>query len=100
MNGRKITGTHWHAILKSEYWYRDLKRFAERKSCFSSDVKETKSRLAWLDIALPLRSVESIAELFPKVFRMLPGRDGVCPADCALAESEFERGEDEKISVF
>lgn len=125
----------------SERWYRALKRFIQGRVFFDSDVREAKSRLAWLDIALPQRSVESAAELFPKVCKMmisreislppmsvtstLPslmnggkdfspwsrkddllyktlrfpvetilGRDGVCMADCAIAESKFEKGED------
>ena len=125
----------------SEKWYQALLNFAQGKHHFDSDVREAKSRLAWLDIGLPQRSVNSAVELFPKIFRMvtnkeigmlplsvtstlpslmnggkdfspwskrddflyatlrLPvetvlGRDGVCMADCALAESKFEKGED------
>ncbi len=125
----------------SERWYQALRHFVQGKNHFDSDVREAKSRLAWLDIALPQRSVDSAVELFPNLFRMvsnkeirmsplsvtstlpslmnggkdfspwskkddflyatlrLPveailGRDGVCMADCALAESKFEKGED------
>ena len=125
----------------SERWYSSLKNFIQSRTLFDSDVREAKSRLIWLDIALPQRSVESAVGLFPKVCGMLIrkeinvspmsvtstlpslmnggkdfspwsrkddllyktlripvetvlGRDGVCLAECAVAESKFEKGED------
>lgn len=125
----------------SERWYQALENFAQGRNRFDSDVREARSRLAWLDIALPQRSVEKAVDLFPAVFRritdkeisMMPfsvtstlpslmnggkdfslwsrkddllyktlrlpvekvlGRDGVGLADCAIAESKFEKGED------
>lgn len=106
-------------------------------------AREARSRLAWLDLALPQRSVEGMLDTFPKAFRLLKakeiklpsfsvtsclpslmnggkdfspwsrkddllyktlkvpvetvlGRDGVCLADCAMAESKFEKGENVK----
>ena len=123
----------------SERWYAALRDYARRAG--SAAAREARGRLAWLDIALPQRSVESALELIPKVFDLLRakeirlppfsvtstlpslmnggkdfspwskrdtllyatlrvpvetvlGRDGVGLADCALAESKFEKGED------
>ena len=125
----------------SEYWYDQLRQFAQ--SCPRQDAagKQARSRLAWLDISLPQRSVDSLTETFPAVFRLMTnkevalppfsvtstlpsimnggkdfspwskkddllyqtlrvpveavlGHDGVGLADCAIAESKFEKGED------
>ncbi len=123
----------------SERWYETLRDFAARSR--GGDAREAKGRLAWLDVALPQRGVESLVELFPKIFALLTareirlppfsvtstlpslmnggkdfspwskrdsllyatlrlpveavlGRDGVGLADCAMAESRFEKGED------
>lgn len=125
----------------SERWYQALENFSQGRNRFDSDVREAKSRLAWLDISLPQRSVEKAADLFPALFRRIAdkeismspfsvtstlpslmnggkdfslwsrkddllyktlrlpvekvlGRDGVGLADCAIAESKFEKGED------
>ena len=124
----------------SERWYNELHEFA--RHCGKTDAagKQARSRLAWLDIALPQRGVEEMAETFPAVFRLMTnkeislpafsvtstlpsimnggkdfsawsrrdeliyqtlrtpveavlGRDGVGLADCAIAESRFEKGE-------
>ncbi len=124
----------------SEKWYQALQDFA--KNCRRTDMayREARSRLIWLDLALPQRKVEGMISVFPKVFRLLTerkihlppfsvtstlpslmnggkdfspwsrkddllyttlrlpvetvlGRDGVCMADCAIAESKFEKGE-------
>lgn len=113
------------------------------QSCTRSDptYKEARSRLAWLEIALPQRSVEKLPDLLLSYFQlissrelslppfsvtsMMPslmnggkdfsawskrddllystigraltavlGKDGVGLADCAIAESKFEKGED------
>lgn len=42
---------------------------------FDSDVREAKSRLAWLDIALPQRSVEKAVDLFPVIFRRIADKE-------------------------
>ncbi len=125
----------------SERWYEELKQFAHRCGRQDAAGKQARSRLAWLDISLPQRSVEKLTETFPAVFRLmlnkevalppfsvtstLPsimnggkdfsewskkddflyqtiripveavlGKDGVGLADCAIAESKFEKGED------
>ena len=125
----------------SEKWYAALQQFEERCGRQDAAKRQARSRLAWLDISLPQRSVESLIETFPAVFRLLTnreitlppfsvtstlpslmnggkdfsqwskkddllyrtlripveavlGRDGVGLADCAIAESKFEKGED------
>ena len=124
----------------SERWYQELQKFALRCGKEDAAGKQARSRLAWLDISLPQRSVEDLTETIPAVFRLLTnkevslpsfsvtsglpsvmnggkdfsvwsrkddllyqtlrvpmeavmGRDGVGLADCALAESKFEKGE-------
>lgn len=125
----------------SERWYGELQKFAERCGRQDAAGKQARSRLAWLDIALPQRGVNGLTETIPAVFRLLMnkevtlpsfsvtsalpsimnggkdfsewsqkddllyktlripveavlGRDGVGLADCAIAESKFEKGED------
>ena len=124
----------------SEKWYDTLKTFAGGKSHTDASCKEARSRLVWLDIALPQRSISSISAAITKAFSLmrsreiilpafsvtstLPsimnggkdfsewsrkddllyvtmkrpveavlGRDGIGIADCAIAESKFEKGE-------
>ena len=128
----------------SERWYEELRQFSQRRGRGDAAGRQARSRLAWLDISLPQRSVEGLTESIPAAFRLmvskevvlppfsvtsaLPsimnggkdfsewskrddmlyhtlripaetilGRDGVGLADCAIAESKFEKGED--ISV-
>ena len=125
----------------SERWYQELQKFSEKRGKQDAAGKQARSRLAWLDIALPQRSVEMLTDTFPAVFRLLRskdvslppfsvtstlpsilnggkdfsawstkddllyqtlrvpveavlGKDGFALADCALAESKFEKGED------
>ena len=125
----------------SERWYQELQRFSQQRGKQDAAGKQARSRLAWLDIALPQRSAEALVETFPAVFRLLCskdislpplsvtstlpgilnggkdfsawskrddllyqtlrvpveavlGKDGFGLADCALAESKFEKGED------
>ncbi len=125
----------------SERWYRELREFADRCEKKDAAGKQARSRLAWLDIALPQRGAKGLTETIPAVFRLLTnkeislppfsvtstlpslmnggkdfsewsrmddllyqtlrvpieavlGRDGVGLADCAIAESKFEKGED------
>lgn len=127
----------------SERWYGALSDFASSRRRSDMAAREARSRLAWLDLALPQRSVEGMLDTFPKAFRLLKakeiklpsfsvtsclpslmnggkdfspwsrkddllyktlkvpvetvlGRDGVCLADCAMAESKFEKGENVK----
>ena len=124
----------------SEYWYHKLQEFAQHRSKQDSAGKEARSRLAWLDISLPQRGVDSLIETIPAVFRLMKnkevalppfsvtsalpsimnggkdfsawsrkddflyqtlripveailGKDGIGLADCAIAESKFEKGE-------
>ena len=125
----------------SERWYQELRRFSQQCGKQDAAGRQARSRLAWLDIALPQRSVETLVETFPAVFRLLCGRDVSLPplsvtstlpsimnggkdfsawskrddllyqtlrvpveavlgkdgfglADCAIAESKFEKGEE------
>ena len=125
----------------SERWYRELREFADRCEKKDAAGKQARSRLAWLDIALPQRGARGLIETIPAVFRLLTtkeitlppfsvtstlpslmnggkdfaewskmddllyqtlrvpleavlGRDGIGLADCAIAESKFEKGED------
>ena len=125
----------------SERWYHELERFALNCGKQDAALRQTKSRLAWLDISLPQRRAENLAETIPAVFRLMTnkevrlpafsvtstlpsimnggkdfsawskkddllyktiripveavlGKDGVGLADCAIAESKFEKGED------
>ena len=124
----------------SERWYHELQEFGKRCGRDDAAGKQTRSRLAWLDISLPQRGVEGLTETIPAVFRLMTnkevslpsfsvtsalpsvmnggkdfsvwskrddllyqtlrapveavlGRDGVGLADCAIAESKFEKGE-------
>lgn len=125
----------------SERWYGELQKFAEHCDRQDAAGKQARGRLAWLDISLPQRGVNGLAETIPTVFLLLTnkevalpsfsvtsalpsimnggkdfsewskkddllyktlrlpveavlGRDGVCLADCAIAESKFEKGAD------
>ena len=125
----------------SERWYQELQRFSQQRGRQDAAGRQARSRLAWLDIALPQRGTEGLIETFPAVFRLLRskdvslppfsvtstlpsimnggkdfsawskrddllyqtlrvpveavlGKDGFGLADCAIAESKFEKGED------
>lgn len=125
----------------SERWYGELRKFAGRCEKQDAAGKQARSRLAWLDISLPQRGVDGLAETIPAVFGLMQnrevalppfsvtstlpsimnggkdfsewsrrddllyktlhipveavlGKDGVGLADCAIAESKFEKGED------
>ena len=41
--------------------------------------RQARSRLAWLDIALPQRGVETLIDTFPAVFRLLRSKDVSLP---------------------
>ena len=124
----------------SERWYRELREFGRRCDRQDAAGKQARSRLAWLDISLPQRGVESLIDTIPAVFRLMTnkevnlpafsvtsalpsimnggkdfsawskkddllyqtiripveavlGKDSVGLADCAIAESKFEKGE-------
>ena len=59
----------------SERWYRALRDYG--MALKRSDVarKEVRSRLAWLDIALPQRPVEALAETIPAVVKLMMNHD-------------------------
>lgn len=125
----------------SERWYRELEAFAGRCKPTDTLCRQARGRLAWLDISLPQRSVEQLAEHIMEISRQvrqeqltlppfsstsgLPsilngakdlsvwtrkddvigqqlrapleeilGRESVGLAECAVAESKFEKGED------
>ena len=63
----------------SEGWYRELEKFAEQRGKQDAAGKQARSRLAWLDIALPQRNVETLTETFPVVFRLLRGKEVSLP---------------------
>ena len=130
---------------RSEFWYGKLKEYADNRSRGDGGGREARSRLAWLDIALPQRTVDSMIDTFRRLFVLLTnreirlpsfsvtstlpslmnggkdfspwskkddllyatlrvpvelalGRDGVCLADCAIAESKFEKGEAKTVA--
>ena len=59
----------------SERWYQALQKFSEQRGKQDAAGKQARSRLAWLDIALPQRSAETLTETFPAVFRLLRRKD-------------------------
>ena len=59
----------------SERWYRELRNFSEQRGKQDAAGKQARSRLAWLDIALPQRNVETLIETFPALFRLLRSKD-------------------------
>lgn len=65
---------------KSEFWYEELKQFAN--SCDKQDAagRQARSRLAWLDISLPQRGVDRLAETIPAVFRLMKEKEIQLPS--------------------
>lgn len=63
----------------SERWYGELQKFAEHCGRQDAAGKQARSRLAWLDIALPQRSAEMLTDTFPAVFRLLCSKDVSLP---------------------
>ena len=63
----------------SENWYRELQKFSEQRGKQDAAGRQARSRLAWLDIALPQRSVETLIDTFPAVFRLLRSKDVSLP---------------------
>ena len=64
---------------ESERWYQTLADFAARCERTDAARKEARSRLAWLDIALPQRGVTGLIDTIPKVFRLLSKREIALP---------------------
>ena len=63
----------------SERWYRALEEFAARCPRQDAAGKQARSRLAWLDISLPQRPVDSLAETIPAVFRLMTAKEVALP---------------------
>lgn len=59
----------------SERWYQALAHFAQGKQRSDAAAREARGRLAWLDIALPQRSVEGAIDLFQKLFRLITAHE-------------------------
>lgn len=59
----------------SERWYKALSDFASSRRKTDMAAREARSRLTWLDIALPQRGVEGMVESFPKAFRLLKAKE-------------------------
>ena len=64
----------------SERWYRELQEFTRRCGKDDAAGKQARSRLAWLDISLPQRGVESLTETIPAVFRLLTNKEVSLPS--------------------
>lgn len=56
---------------ESKKWYRALCEFAEGKKSTDASVKEARSRIAWLDIALPQRDVNVIIKNIINTYKMM-----------------------------
>lgn len=125
----------------SDRWYAALESFASKLKASDAAFKEAKSRLMWLEIALPQRGVADVADMLTNAFALLKknrialpplsvtsnlpsimnggkdfspwskrddflyaamklpvevviAKDSIGFADCAIAESKFEKGED------
>jgi len=63
----------------SDHWYLELQKFSEQRGKQDAAGRQARSRLAWLDIALPQRSVETLIDTFPAVFRLLRSKDVSLP---------------------
>lgn len=59
----------------SERWYQALAQYVQGKQRTDAAARDARGRLAWLDIALPQRSVESSIELFQKLFRLITAHE-------------------------
>lgn len=69
----------------SERWYRELQEFTRRCGKDDAAGKQARSRLAWLDISLPQRGVESLTETIPAVFRLLTNKEVSLPSFSATS---------------
>ena len=59
----------------SERWYKALGDFASSRRKADMAAKEARSRLAWLDIALPQRSVDGLPEVFTRSFKLMRAKE-------------------------
>ena len=63
----------------SEAWYAEMKRYAGRLKRSDVEYKSVRGRLAWLDIALPQRSVGNFLEMIPTLGKLLASKEIVMP---------------------
>jgi len=63
----------------SERWYEELKRFAQKRDPQDAAAKQARSRLAWLDVALPQRGVEGLTETIPAIVRLMTSKEVSLP---------------------
>ena len=63
----------------SERWYGELKKFAQGRDKLDAAGKQARSRLAWLDIALPQRGVAGLTETIPAVARLITSKEVSLP---------------------
>ena len=68
----------------SERWYKTLERFAQNCGPQDAVLTQARSCLIWLDISLPQRGVETLAEAFPKISRMVRRKELVLQSFSAL----------------
>ena len=59
----------------SEHWYALLKEFLQQCSTSDAAYKNARSRLAWLDISLPQRSVEELPSKFLSLFQLMTNKE-------------------------
>ena len=63
----------------SESWYQELRKFSEQRGKQDAAGKQARSRLAWLDISLPQRGVESLTDTIPAAFRLITNKEVSLP---------------------
>lgn len=56
---------------ESERWYLELENFMKSRTDVDASANEAKSRLVWLDISLPHRTVMELEKALPKAYKML-----------------------------
>ena len=63
----------------SERWYQELRKFSGQRGKQDAAGKQARSRLAWLDISLPQRGVESLTDTIPAAFRLITNKEVSLP---------------------
>lgn len=64
----------------SEQWYRELESYAARLKRSDPEYRETRGKLAYLDIALPQRGSKSLIGVIESVFRVMSDRQLKVPS--------------------
>lgn len=59
----------------SEYWYGQLKEFAEVRRISDAAAREAKHRLVWLDISLPQRTATVMENAIERAFELLESNE-------------------------